>query len=81
MHNTPNAYPLCRRSEGVTSATENTTRIDAQLLKRLSRMYEAGISIKDISEELRMDQRTVKKLLRLLGYVSADCGSGSNATH
>lgn len=54
------------------SAIENTTRIDAQLLKRLSRMYESGIPLKDISEELKMDQRTVKKLLKLLGYASAD---------
>jgi DNA-binding transcriptional MerR regulator len=35
------------------SAIEKTTRIDAQILKQLSRMYEAGISIKDISEELK----------------------------
>ena len=48
-----------------------TTGIEAQLLKRLSRMYEAGISIKDISEELKMDQPTVKRLLSLLGYTSA----------
>jgi len=48
-----------------------TTGIEAQLLKRLSRMYEAGISIKDMSEELKMDQRTVKRLLKLLGYTSA----------
>jgi DNA-binding IclR family transcriptional regulator len=54
------------------SATENTARIDAQLLKRLSKMYEAGISIQDISEEFRMDQITVKRLLKLLGYTSAD---------
>jgi DNA-binding MarR family transcriptional regulator len=54
------------------SATGNTTRIDSQLLKRLAEMYETGISIKDISEELGMDQHTVKRLLKLLGYASAD---------
>jgi DNA-binding MarR family transcriptional regulator len=54
------------------SAIENTTNIDAKLLKQLSRMYEAGISLKDISGELKMDQRTAKRLLKLLGYVSAD---------
>lgn len=54
------------------SAIVNTTRIDAQLLKRLSGMYEDGISLKDISEELKMDQKTAKKLLKLLGYASAD---------
>ncbi len=55
----------------MTGEIERITGIEAQLLKRLSRMYEAGISIKDISEELGMDQRTVKRLLRLLGYASA----------
>lgn len=34
-------------------------------------MYEAGISIKDIFEELKMDQQKVKRLLKLLGYASA----------
>ena len=57
----------------MTSEIESTTAgIEAQLLKRLSRMYEAGISIKDMSEELKMDQRTVKRLLKLLGYASAN---------
>ncbi|MEM3094561.1 MAG: hypothetical protein QXX64_02865 [Nitrososphaera sp.] len=50
----------------------NATNIDAALLKRLSRMYEDRISIKDISEQLRMDQMTVKKLLKLLGYAAPD---------
>ena len=54
------------------SATENTARIDSQLLKHLATMYETGISIKDISEKLGMDQHTVKRLLKLLGYTSAD---------
>jgi DNA-binding IclR family transcriptional regulator len=54
------------------SAIENTARIDAQLLKQISRMYETGISLKDISEELGIGQKTVKRLLKLLGYTSAD---------
>jgi predicted transcriptional regulator with HTH domain len=54
------------------SVIENTTIIDSRLLKWLSRMYEAGISINDISEELKMDQRTMKGLLKLLGYAYAD---------
>jgi hypothetical protein len=54
------------------SAIGNTTNIDARLLKQPSRMYEAGISIKDISEELGMDQITLKTLLKLLGYAAAD---------
>ena len=53
-------------------ASATNTITDAQLLKRLSKMYEAGISLKDISEELRMDQTTLKRLLKLLGYTSAD---------
>jgi DNA-binding MarR family transcriptional regulator len=56
----------------MTSEIERTTtRNEAPLLKRLSRMYEAGISIRDISEELKMDELTVKRLLKLLGYASA----------
>ncbi|HJS81203.1 MAG TPA: helix-turn-helix domain-containing protein [Nitrososphaera sp.] len=72
MHNIPNAYPLFRSSEHMVSAIETTTRIDAQLLKQISRMYETGISLKDISEELGIGQKTVKRLLKLLGYTSAD---------
>lgn len=48
-----------------------TIRNEAPLLKRLSRMFEASPSIRDISEELKMDELTVKRLLRLLGYASA----------
>ena len=56
----------------MTSEIESTTAgIEAQLLKWLSRTYEAGISIKDMSEELKMDQRMVKRLLTLLGYAPA----------
>jgi hypothetical protein len=54
------------------ASAENATNIDAKLLKRLSRMYEAGISLEDISEELKMDQKTAERLLKLLGYTPAD---------
>jgi DNA-binding MarR family transcriptional regulator len=54
------------------SAIENTTRIDTQPVEKISRMYETGFLPKDISEELRMDRNTVKRLLKLLGYASAD---------
>lgn len=54
------------------SVTENTIRIDTQLLTQLSRMYGAGISLRDISEELKVEQKTVQRLLKLLGYSSAD---------
>jgi hypothetical protein len=48
------------------------TNIDAGLLKQLSRMHEAGISTKDISEQLGLDQKTVKVLVKLLGYAATD---------
>lgn len=54
------------------SAIEGASRIDSRLLRQLSRMYEAGISIKDISDELKMDQLTASRLLKLLGYAAAD---------
>lgn len=50
------------------SAIENTTRIDAQFLKRLPRMYVTGVSINDISKE----RDIIKGLLRFLGYASAN---------
>ncbi|MEW6604764.1 MAG: hypothetical protein AB1351_08765 [Thermoproteota archaeon] len=53
-------------------AIKSTTIIDSQLLKRMSRMYETGISIKDISEQLEIEQDIIKKLLKLLGYPAAD---------
>ena len=54
------------------SAIENTNRLDSQLLKQLSRMYENRISIKDISQELGIDQPITKKLLEMLGYAADD---------
>ncbi|HET6730392.1 MAG TPA: hypothetical protein VFH04_02205, partial [Nitrososphaeraceae archaeon] len=65
-----NTYPSLHPSEHMTGETESTTKSEAQLLKQLSRMYEAGISINDISKELKMDQETVKRLLKRLGYAS-----------
>ena len=50
------------------SVIQNTIRIDSNILNRLSRLYEAGNSINDISVELKMDNQTVKRLLGLLGY-------------
>ena len=50
------------------SAIINTLKIDAAMLKRLSRLYESGMSIKEISNKLEMDQQTTIRLLRLLGY-------------
>jgi|GEM_PF-3544911 len=56
----------------MTSIIVNTPKIDAKMLKQMSRMYESGISIKDISDQLGMDLMTVKKLLKLLGYAASD---------
>ena len=53
------------------TVTGNATRIDARLLKQLYRMYRANISLKDILKEPRMDQQSVKRLRKLLGYASA----------
>ncbi|AFU58959.1 hypothetical protein Ngar_c20270 [Candidatus Nitrososphaera gargensis Ga9.2] len=72
MHKIPSPYHTVSQSYLVVIVIGNATNIDAALLKRLSRMYEAGISIKDISDQLRMDQMTVKKLLKLLGYAASD---------
>jgi predicted transcriptional regulator len=72
MHKIPNAYPLFRPNDHMACAIENRTNIDAGVLKRLSRMYEAGITIEDISEQLRMDRTMVKTLLKLLGYAAAE---------
>jgi DNA-binding MarR family transcriptional regulator len=72
MHKIPSLYPAVCPKYIMGSMVVNTTRIDAKVLKQLSRMYEAGISIKDISDQLEMDQMTVKKLLKLLGYAAPD---------
>lgn len=51
---------------------EKTVNVRQGLLKRLSRMYESGISVKDISEQINVDEESLKKLLKLLGYAVAD---------
>jgi len=57
---------------GMAEANENAVSLDSKLLKQVARMYENGISIKDISQELRLDEPTTKRLLKLLGYRAAD---------
>ena len=64
----PSSWP----DDIMASAIENATNVDAKFLKRLSRMYETGISSKDISEELRIDEKTARMFLKLLGYATAD---------
>jgi len=55
----------------VVSIVENTVKVSPGLLKQLARKYEAGISIDDISAQIRIDKSTTKKLLKLLGYATA----------
>lgn len=43
------------------TVTRNAIRMDASLLKQLSRMYKANISLKDILKALRMDQRSLRE--------------------
>jgi len=60
------------RNMGMAEAKESTVRLDSKLLKQIARMYENGISIKDISQELGLGEPTAKRLLKLLGYRAAD---------
>lgn len=46
----------------------NTLNIDPAFLKRLSKLYESGMSIKEICHTLGIEQQMVIKLLRLLGH-------------
>lgn len=48
--------------------TEELVRIDEGSLKRIARMYETGVSIGAIAEQLGMTIRTTRRLLKLLGY-------------
>ncbi len=50
------------------SGVEKTVNVSPWLLKELSRMYENGISITEISRQLEMSTETVQKILTLLGY-------------
>lgn len=54
-----------------TKAVGKTVNVSQWLLKRLSRMHESGISISDISEQLEIDEKSIVRLLKLLGYASA----------
>ncbi|AIC14598.1 ECF-type sigma factor [Nitrososphaera viennensis] len=54
------------------SENKEVVNVDPWILKRLARMYESGLSIKEISEQLDIGARSVKRILGLLGYVVAD---------
>jgi hypothetical protein len=56
----------------MTNQDNNATNIDSQLMKRASRMHEAGLSIIEIARQLGTDENRVKGVLRLLGYTLAD---------
>jgi hypothetical protein len=56
----------------MTNPVDNTTNIDSELMKRASRMHEAGLSIKEIARQLGIDENRVKGVLQLLGYVLSD---------
>jgi DNA-binding transcriptional regulator LsrR (DeoR family) len=70
MHNIPNTYPSLNPSEHMIGENESAAQAEVPWLKRLSRTYEAGISINDISKELKLDRWTVNRLLKLLSYAS-----------
>ena len=72
MHNIPSPYPLVWANKVMVNAIQNTANIDSRLLKQLSNMYESGLSITDISELERIDPKTLKVLLKLLGYKLSD---------
>ncbi len=46
--------------------------VDPSMLKQLARMYEAGLSIKEISEQMEVSTRSAKRILELLGYAVAE---------
>jgi DNA-binding transcriptional regulator LsrR (DeoR family) len=46
--------------------------VDSSMLKQLARMYEAGLSIKEISEQMQVSTRSAKRILELLGYAVAE---------
>ena len=50
------------------ATVERLVNIDQGMLKRLARMYENGVSIKEISDELNMSIRTTMRILKLMGY-------------
>ena len=43
-------------------------KIDSAVLRRLSKLHESGVSVRDIAGQLGWDQQTTIRVLRLLGY-------------
>jgi len=73
MHNIHNIYPLLLTSLSKTMSNTKMVRkskdVSPRLLKRPSRIDESGISKKDISDELELNQKSVKRLLKSLAHV------------
>ena len=47
---------------------EKNLGVSSWRLKRIARMYEAGISVKEISEQINLSLSEVEKILKALGY-------------
>ena len=47
---------------------EKNLGVSSWRLKRIARMYESGISIKEISEQINLSLSEVRKILKALGY-------------
>lgn len=50
------------------AAEEKAMDIDSEKLKKISRMYESGLSAEEISQKVGAGTTTIKRLLKLLGY-------------
>jgi DNA-binding NarL/FixJ family response regulator len=47
---------------------EKNLGVSSWRLKRIARMYESGISVNEISEQINLSLSEVKKILHALGY-------------
>lgn len=47
------------------ASEEKLVNVEQTMLKRIARMYETGLPIKEISEQLNMSVRTTKKALEI----------------
>jgi hypothetical protein len=73
LHNIPNLYPSVPSFKEKDMALDTreettTTNMDLHTLKQLPRMYEASIPIREICEQLGINEKTARALLKLLHY-------------
>jgi len=47
---------------------EKTLGVSGWRLKRIARMYESGLSLNEISEQIKLSSSEVRKILNALGY-------------